>query len=115
MQPLTLDTISMQYPELKIIGAHMGYGLYDTACAVARWRRNVWFDISGGDVVRRHILKGAYIKREINVGKLTFGTDSSLKEMEREVHGWLTAFKDIGLSPEETDAILYENASHIFK
>lgn len=115
MQPLTLDTISMQYPELKIIGAHLGYGHYDTACAVARWRRNVWFDISGGEVVRRHILEGLYIKKEISVGKLTFGSDSSLEDMEREVRGWLAAFENIGLSNEEAEAILYNNAAYIFK
>ena len=29
MQPIFLDGISVAFPELKIIGAHLGYGLYD--------------------------------------------------------------------------------------
>ena len=48
MQPIFLDTIGIAFPDLKIIGAHLGYGFYDSATAVARWRRNVSFDISGG-------------------------------------------------------------------
>ncbi|HEX8966703.1 MAG TPA: amidohydrolase family protein, partial [Chloroflexota bacterium] len=37
MQPIYLDGISVAFPDLKIIGAHLGYGLYDSAAAVARW------------------------------------------------------------------------------
>src|SRR5206468_2546510 len=46
MQPIYLDTIAFNFPELKIIGAHLGIGTYDLAAHVARWRRNVFFDIS---------------------------------------------------------------------
>src|SRR5260370_40625565 len=54
MQPIFLDGISVAFPELQIIGAHLGYGLYDSAAAVARWRPNRDFHIPGGTGVRPH-------------------------------------------------------------
>jgi len=36
MQPIFLDGISVAFPELRIIGAHLGYGLYDSAEGLAQ-------------------------------------------------------------------------------
>ncbi|AGK98484.1 amidohydrolase family protein [Clostridium pasteurianum] len=115
MQPITLDTIGTLFPELKIIGAHVGYGMYDVAAAVARWRRNVSFDISGGDVVRRHIIEGNYIKKEINVKRLLFGSDSKTERVENEILDWIREFDKIGLTEEEKNNIFYNNAAKIFE
>ena len=38
MQPIHLDTIATYFPKLYMIGAHLGWPDYMTACAVARWR-----------------------------------------------------------------------------
>jgi uncharacterized protein len=73
MQPIFLDGISVAFPDLKIIGAHLGYGLYDSAAAVARWRRNVFFDISGGTVVRRHLVERKMLRSEVSTLKLVWG------------------------------------------
>jgi predicted TIM-barrel fold metal-dependent hydrolase len=114
MQPIFLDTIGIAFPELKIIGAHLGYGFYDSATAVARWRRNVSFDVSGGRVVRQHIVERALIGREIMPAKLVFGTDSDVAHMSREVTAWMDIFERIGLSPDDQDRIWYRNAAEIF-
>ncbi|MCC7105166.1 MAG: amidohydrolase family protein [Chloroflexi bacterium] len=114
MQPIFLDTIGLAFPRLKIIGAHLGYGLYDSAAAVARWRRNVTFDISGGQVVRRHILERNMIYREILPEKLVFGTDCDVLHMSREVTAWMQAFQDMGMSADDQDKIFYRNAAAIF-
>jgi predicted TIM-barrel fold metal-dependent hydrolase len=114
MQPVFLDTIGIAFPDLKIIGAHLGYGFYDSATAVARWRRNVSFDISGGRVVRQHIVERAMIGREILPIKLLFGSDCDVVHMSREVTAWMDAFEQIGLSPEDQDRIWYRNAAEIF-
>ncbi|MBV9578726.1 MAG: amidohydrolase family protein [Chloroflexi bacterium] len=114
MQPIFLDGISVAFPELKIIGAHLGYGLYDSAAAVARWRRNVFFDISGGTVVRRHIIERNMLRSEVSTMKLTWGSDCDMAHMSRELSNWMQAFQDIGLSPAEQDEIFWGTAARIF-
>ena len=114
MQPIFLDTISLAFPRLRIIGAHLGYGLYDSAAAVARWRRNVSFDISGGQVVRRHIVERRMIMNEVLPEKLLFGSDCDVAHMSREVTAWMAAFAELGLSADDQDKIFYRNAAAIF-
>lgn len=115
MRSLFLDTIANTFPKLRIIGAHLGWPEYLISCAVARWRRNVYFDISGGEVVRRHIVEGKYIKSEISVKKLLFGTDSKIDKMPRELLCWYDALRGMGLTHEEIDMIMYANAARIFQ
>jgi predicted TIM-barrel fold metal-dependent hydrolase len=100
MQPIYLDGISVAFPELKIIGAHLGYGQYDSAAAVARWRRNVYFDISGGTVVRRHLLERRMLRSEVSTRKLVFGSDCDMAHMSRELTSWMQAFEQLDLSAE---------------
>jgi hypothetical protein len=114
MQPIFLDGISVAFPELKIIGAHLGYGLYDSAAAVARWRRNVFFDISGGTVVRRHIIERNMLRSEVSTMKLTWGSDCDMAHMSRELSNWMQAFSEIGLSAAEQDQIFWGTAARIF-
>jgi predicted TIM-barrel fold metal-dependent hydrolase len=114
MQPIYLDTIAFHFPELYIIGAHLGWPDYRTACAIARWRPRLFFDISGGDVVRNHIIQGKYIMNEIRPEKLVYGSDSDLRRMKRDVEAWREAFSEMGMTPEEQDLIFYRNAARIF-
>jgi predicted TIM-barrel fold metal-dependent hydrolase len=113
MQPIFLDGISVAFPDLKIIGAHLGYGLYDSAAAVARWRRNVFFDISGGTVVRRHLIERNMLRSEVSTMKLTWGSDCDMAHMSRELSNWMQAFVEIGLSPAEQDQIFWGTAARI--
>jgi predicted TIM-barrel fold metal-dependent hydrolase len=114
MQPIFLDGISVAFPELKLIGAHLGYGLYDSAAAVARWRRNVFFDISGGTVVRRHLLERKMLRSEVSTQKVTWGSDCDMTHMSRELTNWMQAFAEIGLTEQEQDQIFWGNAARIF-
>jgi uncharacterized protein len=114
MQPIYLDSIALAFPELRIIGAHVGYGLYDSAAAVARWRRNVSFDVSGGTVVRRHLVERRMIGEEVPLTKLTWGSDSDIAHMGRELTGWMEAFQRLGLSAADQDTVFWRNAAAIF-
>jgi predicted TIM-barrel fold metal-dependent hydrolase len=114
MQPIYLDTIAVAFPRLRIIGAHLGYGLYDSAAAVARWRRNVSFDVSGGAVVRRHIVERKMIYTEVLPEKLLWGSDCDVVHMSRELTSWMDAFNAMGMSAEDQDKIFYRNAARIF-
>jgi uncharacterized protein len=114
MQPIYLDGVSVAFPELRIIGAHLGYGLYDSAAAVARWRRNVYFDISGGTVVRRHLLERRMLGSEVSTRKLVWGSDCDMAHMSRELTTWMEAFDELGLSQDEQDQIFWGTAAHLF-
>lgn len=114
MQPIFLDTIALAFPRLRIIGAHLGYGLYDSAAAVARWRRNVSFDISGGKVVRGHILHREMIYREVLPDKLMFGSDCDVAHMSRELTAWMEAFESMKMPADDQDKIFYRNAAAMF-
>jgi uncharacterized protein len=114
MQPIYLDTIAFYFPELFIIGAHLGWPDYRTACAVARWRPRLYFDISGGDVVHNHIVEGGYIGKEISPRKLIYGSDSDHRRMKADILRWKAAFDKMGLTDEEQDLIFYKNAARMF-
>lgn len=114
MQSIYLDTIAFYFPELFIIGAHMGWPDYRTSCAVARWRPRLYFDISGGDTVFNHIVEGGYIGTEIMPRKLVYGSDSDHRRMKGDIQKWKAAFDDMGLTADEQDQIFYRNAARIF-
>jgi len=114
MQPIYLDTIAFHFPELFIIGAHLGWPDYRTACAIARWRPRLFFDVSGGDVVRNHIIQGKYVMNEIRPEKLVYGSDSDHRRMKADVTAWRQAFDDMGLTQEQQEMIFYRNAARIF-
>jgi len=114
MQPIYLDTIAYYFPELFIIGAHLGWPDYRTSCAVARWRPRLYFDISGGDVVHNHIVEGGYIGKEISPRKLLYGSDSDHRRLKGDVARWKAAFDKMGLTADEQDQIFYRNAARIF-
>ena len=114
MQPIYLDTIAYYFPELFIIGAHMGWPDYRTSSAVARWRPRLYFDISGGDVVHNHIVEGGYIGKEISPRKLLYGSDSDHRRIKGDIARWKAAFDKMGLTADEQDQIFYRNAAKIF-
>ena len=113
MEPIYLDTIAMSFPELKIIGAHLGIGYYDLAAHVARWRRNVFFDISGGEMVRRHVVERRLIPAEIGHYKLLYGSDNN-ERFADEIRDWQTIFDLLRLTEEQRERIFYGNAARLF-
>ncbi|MBA2665956.1 MAG: amidohydrolase family protein [Trueperaceae bacterium] len=114
MQPIYLDTIAFHFPELFIIGAHLGWPDYRTACAIARWRPRLFFDVSGGEVVRQHIIDGGYVMNEIRPEKLVYGSDSDHRRMKADVEAWRRAFTEMGLTEEQQRLIFYDNAARIY-
>jgi len=44
------------------------------AAHIARWRRNVFWDVSGGEMVRRHIMERKLVPSEISHFKLIYGS-----------------------------------------
>jgi uncharacterized protein len=115
MHPFHLDTLANQFPNLKMIGAHLGgTGNYDAASSVARWRHNVFFDLSGGETIERHAVERRMIGYEIGVEKLTFGSDCRADDIGEHVQRFVQIFDEIGLSEDQKERIWYRNAAEIF-
>ena len=115
MRPFHLDTIANAFPNLKIIGAHLGgTGNYDEAASVARWRRWVYLDLSGGRTIERHAMERNLIGGEIAIEKLIFGSDCAADEVHEHVERFEGIFEKLGLSEEEKDLIWYRNAAEMF-
>lgn len=114
MDPIYLDTLAFTFPRLRIIGAHLGVGQYDYACHIARWRRNVFWDVSGGELVRRNAFERRLIGPEISPFKLTFGSDCDHERMGEEIANWNAVLDLLRLSAEQRDRIFYGTAARIF-
>jgi predicted TIM-barrel fold metal-dependent hydrolase len=78
MRPMYLDTLARAYPELNLIGAHLGNPFYDEAAEVARWNPNVWFDVTGSTLIKK--------SDELNVFKkyLWWGLTSGQAHMPKD-------------------------------
>ncbi|HWO93179.1 MAG TPA: amidohydrolase family protein, partial [Dehalococcoidia bacterium] len=115
MRPFHLDTIANNFPELPIIGAHLGgTGNYDEAASVARWRLNVAFDMSGGEVIERHAVERRLIGFEITVEKLMFGSDCAADDIQDHVDRFQSIFDELGLDDDARERIWYGNAAEMF-
>lgn len=115
MSPIFLERINIDFPNLKIIGAHLGYAMYDIACALAAWGNgNIYFDICGSDTSLREISEGGYIKKDIPISQIVWGLDEPFIRYEEIISFWMKYFNKIGLSKDEIESIFYKNAYKIF-
>jgi predicted TIM-barrel fold metal-dependent hydrolase len=53
MRPAYLHTIARSFPKLVIQGAHLGNPWYDEAAEVARWEKNLYFDLTGSSLIKK--------------------------------------------------------------
>lgn len=96
MRPSYLHTIARAFPNLVIQGAHLGNPWYDEAAEVARWEKNLYFDLTGSSLIKKeknlavfkeylwwegptaHSSKDAVYAFE----KLVFGTDEAPDQLD---------------------------------
>jgi predicted TIM-barrel fold metal-dependent hydrolase len=48
-----LDNIARRYPNMTVIGAHLGNPDYEWAGEMARWNPNLYFDLSGSTLIKK--------------------------------------------------------------
>lgn len=53
MRVSTLDLIARRFPQLTIIGAHLGNPDYAWAGEIGRWNPNLYFDVSGSTLIKK--------------------------------------------------------------
>ncbi len=118
MSPLHLDTIANRFPRLKIIGAHIGnQGNYEYAASVARWRHNVWFDMSGGETIERHLVDRKLLAREFGefgVEKLVWGSDCGMDDIRAHIDRFEAIYDLLELSEDQRERLWWSNAAEIY-
>jgi predicted TIM-barrel fold metal-dependent hydrolase len=108
--PLYLDDVAIDFPDLKIILAHGGRSIwYNVAFFLARRHENVYMDVSG--LPPNHLLDYFPNLEEIS-DKVVFGSDwPSVESIKRNAE----AIWRLPLIDETKRKILWENARKILK
>jgi len=106
--PMCIDDVAADFPELKIVLAHPSFPWQDEAIAVATHKANVYIDLSG--------LSPKYfppqLVRQANSllqDKVLFGSDFPLITPER----WLADFEKLDLKEQVRPKILKDNAVRV--
>ncbi|MEH0927273.1 amidohydrolase family protein [Micromonospora sp. CPCC 205558] len=106
--PILLDPIAADFPNLQIIMAHPSVPWQDEALSVATHKHNTWIDLSGwspkyfpAELVR---YANSMLKRRV-----LFGTDFPMLTPDR----WLRDVQTTDLKPDVLPGILKDNAARL--
>ncbi|RKT35541.1 hypothetical protein DEU34_0044 [Microbacterium sp. AG1240] len=108
--PMLLDTVAAEFPELQIIMAHPSVPWQDEAISVATHKHNTWIDLSGWSpkYFPPQLVRAAnsFLK-----SRILFGSDFPLLTPDR----WLRDVETTDLKPEAMPGILLDNAARLLK
>jgi len=109
-RPIYLDQVALEFPDLVIVGGHIGYPWTEEAVAVATKHPNVYIDTSAYTAKRFPPELVRYLKS--NGGeKVLFGTNYPMITADRALAG----LDALDLEPERKAAFLGGNAKRVFK
>lgn len=109
-RPISLDAVACDFPELKLVGIHVGIPWTDEMIAMAWKHANVYI---GCDAHRPTYWPEAFIKYMNSIGqdKVIFGTDFPVLDFERT----RADFDAIALKPEVRRKVLRDNALRLYR
>lgn len=108
--PIYLDDVAADFPDLQIVMAHPSVPWQDEALSVATHKPNVWIDLSGWSP-KYFEPKLVQYANTLLKHKVLFGTDNPVLSPDR----WLADFANIGIKPEVRPLIMKENAVRLLK
>ncbi|MEM2924154.1 MAG: amidohydrolase family protein, partial [Methanocellales archaeon] len=108
--PIYLDDVAVDFPELVIIQAHGGRGIwYDTAYFLAKLHPNIYLDITG--LPPQNLLK-YYPELEKIQDKVIYGSDyPAIGDLKKNIE----RIKSLPISKKAIEKILGKNARKILK
>ena len=108
-RPILLDTIACDFPELKLIGIHIGIPWHDEMMAMAWKHPNIFI---GSDAHRPKYWPKSFVKFINSWGqdKVIFGTDFPVIDFKRA----MTDIDALGLKPEARRKFLRDNAMRVY-
>lgn len=108
-RPIYLDRVALDFPELVIVGGHIGYPWTEEAIAVATKHENVYIDTSAYTPKRYPPELVRYLRGH-GRGKVMFGTNYPMFGHAKAVEG----VEELGLDDETRDLFLHGNARRVF-
>jgi predicted TIM-barrel fold metal-dependent hydrolase len=107
-QPILVDDVAVDFPDMKIILAHPSWPWTDEALSMALHKANVFIDLSGWSpkYFPPQIIR--YANTQLG-HKFLFGSDFPLIQPEK----WIAAFDQAGFKPELREPILKGNATKL--
>jgi uncharacterized protein len=106
--PMCLDDVAADFPELEIILAHPSFPWQDEAISVCLHKANVWIDLSGWSPKYFPPQLVRYANSQLRT-KVLFGSDFPLITPDR----WLADFEDAAFKEEVRPLILKDNAARL--
>jgi hypothetical protein len=109
-RPILLDQIAIDFPELKLLGIHIGVPWTDEMIAMAWKHANVYIGIDA--YAPKYLPKSLlHYMNSYGAHKVLFGTDWPVIDPERAV----VEMQAHGLRPEAMQKVMRENALQVFK
>lgn len=108
-RPIYLDQVALDFPELVLVGGHIGYPWTDEAIAVATKHENVYIDTSAYTVQRYPAALVEYLRGH-GRRKVLFGTNYPMILPAKALEG----FDALGLDEEAKGLFLGGNAARVF-
>jgi len=109
-RPIYLDQVALDFPELVIVGGHIGYPWTDEAIAVATKHENIYIDTSAY-TVKRYPPALVEFMRAHGRSKVLFGTNYPMILPAKALEGLDT----LSLDDESRSLFLSGNASRVFR
>jgi uncharacterized protein len=108
--PIYLDDVAADFPNLTIIMAHPSFPWQDTALAIATHKPNTYIDLSGWSpkYFPQNLVQ---YSNTLLKDRVLFGTDYPALTVER----WMGDFEKLPIKPEVRPLILQENAIRLLK
>ncbi len=106
--PMAVDDVAAEFPELDIILAHPSFPWQEEALAVAVHKPNVYIDLSGWSPKYFPEILVQYINTRLR-GKMLFGSDYPLITPER----WLADFEKLPIRDEVRPEVIKHNAAKL--
>lgn len=124
--PKYLDTVAADFPNLKLVVAHIGHGWWRETLDLALMKPNIYIDFSGWQF--QYLIDPLYVKRVIRtaidtlgVWRVMFGSDGSMLNIILSLSDWSSAVKsfsnssDVKFTQEEIAIIMGKAARHLYK
>jgi predicted TIM-barrel fold metal-dependent hydrolase len=108
--PMYLDDVAADFPDMPIILAHPSFPWQEEALAIATHKPNVYIDLSGWSPKYFPKILVQYANTLLR-HKMLFGSDWPVIAPDR----WLADFEQIDIRPEVRPLILKENAIKLLK
>ena len=109
-QPMLVDDVAADFPELNIILAHPSFPWQEEALAIAVHKPNVYIDLSGWAPKYFPEILIRYTNTQLK-HKMLFGSDYPMITPDR----WLSDFEKLPIKDEVRPLVLKQNAIKLLK